>query len=117
MLSEKEHEFLEYWEQNREAQGELMSKLLRGLPMAILFGLPILLSVLAVYLFSPEWYTKISKTTAGTFDVVIVAVLISIFFFSFVRMHFKWEMNEQAYHEIKHKLSRNDAAKNEPSNS
>lgn len=117
MLSEKEHEFLEYWEQNRDAQGEFFSKLLRGLPMAILFGLPILLSVLAVYLFFPEWYTKISKTTAGTFDVVIIAVLIAIFFFSFVRMHFKWEMNEQAYNEIKHKLGSYDAAKDEPFNS
>ena len=103
MLSEKEHEFLEYWEQNREAQGEFMSKLLRGLPMAILFGLPILLSVLAVYLFSPEWYTKISKTSPGTFITVIIAMCLVILFYAFFRMQYKWEMNEQLYSELKSK--------------
>jgi hypothetical protein len=82
--------------------------------MAFLFGLPILLLIVVVYLFFPEWYMKISKTTSGTFDVVIIAVFVAILFFSFVRMHFKWEMNEQAYQELKYKQGREDAANNEP---
>lgn len=71
--------------------------------MAFLFGLPILLLVLCVYLFLPEWYTKISKTSSATFVVVVIAVLIAIVFYAFVRMHFKWEMNDQQYKEIKAK--------------
>ncbi len=73
--------------------------------MAIIFGLPIILSVLVVYLFFPEWYMKISNTTSGTFVVIVVAVILAILFFSFFRMHFKWEMNEQLYLELKHRRS------------
>lgn len=68
--------------------------------MASVFGLPIILSVIVVYLFFPEWYTKISKTTSGTFMAMVVAVCIAILFFAFFRMQFKWEMNEQLYLEL-----------------
>ena len=77
--------------------------------MAFLFGLPILLLVLCVYLFLPEWYTKISKTSSATFAVVVIAVLIAIVFYAFIRMHFKWEMNEQQYKEIKYKEKKETA--------
>lgn len=103
MLTDDETRFLQYWEKNRALHSTISSKLLRGLPMAFVFGLPILLLILCVYLFLPEWYTKISKTSAATFVVVIIAVLIAIVFYAFVRMHFKWEMNDQQYKEIKAK--------------
>lgn len=110
MLSDKELAFLTYWEQNRIPQSTFISKLSRGLPMAVLFGLPIILSIAVVYLFFPEWYTKISNTTSGSLVTVVIAVLICIFFFSYFRMHFKWEMNEQAYLELKYKQKHADAA-------
>jgi len=110
MLSEKESEFLRYWEQNRDPQGTFLSKLTRGLPMALLFGAPIVLSLVVVYLFFPEWYFKISASTAGSFNVIILAVFIAVLFFSYFRMHFKWEMNEQAYQELKSKEKRLNAA-------
>ena len=103
MLTDDESRFLQYWEKHRELHSGFSSKLLRGLPMAFLFGLPILLLVLCVYLFLPEWYTKISKTSPATFGVVVMAVFIAIIFYAFIRMHFKWEMNEQQYKEIKYK--------------
>ncbi|MEO5945160.1 MAG: hypothetical protein ABIP30_09785 [Ferruginibacter sp.] len=103
MLSDKELEFLQYWEQNRIPQSTFSSKLSRGLPMATIFGLPILFSVMVVYFFFPDWYTKISDTSSGTFIMVVIAVMIAILFFSYFRMHFKWEMNEQAYLELKYK--------------
>jgi hypothetical protein len=56
-----------------------------------------------VYFFSPEWYTKVSQNIAGSFLVVVLAVMIIVLFFSFFRMHFKWEMNEQLFEELKHK--------------
>jgi len=103
MLSVKEEAFLEFWEHERQRQSSFMSKLTRGFPMAMLFGLPIIFSVVVVYLYFPEWYTKISKSTSGSFVTVVIAVLIAIVFFSYFRMHFKWEMNEQLYNELKHK--------------
>ena len=65
---------------------------------------------MVVYLFFPDWYTKISGTTPWTFIVVLIAVIIAILFFSYFRMHFKWEMNEQAYLELKYKQEHSDAA-------
>jgi len=78
--------------------------------MAIVFGLPIILFVLVVYLWFPDWYAKISGSSAGSFMMAVIAVLICILFFSYFRMHFKWayfrmhfkwEMNEQLYLELK----------------
>ena len=103
MLTDDETRFLAYWDKNKELHSTTSSKLLRGLPMACLFGLPILLLIACVYLFLPEWYTKISKTSPATFLVVTIAVFIAVFFYAFVRMHAKWEMNEQLYKELKYK--------------
>lgn len=103
MLSAEEEKFIRYWEENRENQSTFLSKLTRGLPMALMFGLPIFLVIIAVYFLSPEWYTKISSALAGTASVIVIAVFIAIIFYAFTRMHFKWEMNEQLYKELKQK--------------
>lgn len=103
MLLPEEEDFLIYWETNRADFSKPMSKLLRGLPMAIVFGVPILVSIAVVYFLFPDWYTKISKANAQTFIVISLAVILAIVFYAFTRMHFKWEMNEQLYLELKQK--------------
>ncbi len=110
MLSEKDIKFLQRWENVREKESSFTSKLVGGLPMAFLFGLPILFAVAIVYFLSPDWYTKVSQAAAGSASVVLIAVLIFIVFFSYFRMHFKWEMNEQFYQELKEKQKKEDAA-------
>ena len=110
MFSKKETDFMEHWEMVREKESHFLSKLGRGLPMAMLFGLPIILSLVAVYLLSPEWYAKISQAASGVLGTLIVAVVITIFFFSYFRMHFKWEMNEQLYLELKSRQHKPEAA-------
>lgn len=107
MLTEKEKQFLEYWERNREREGSVAGKLLRGLPMSLLFGMPILMFIVVIRLFFPDWYTKISGTSSGTFITAIFAVLIIILFYAYFRMHFKWENNEQVYKILKLKESKN----------
>jgi cbb3-type cytochrome oxidase subunit 3 len=97
MLTDKEKQFLVYWEKNREAESGFASKMLRGFPMAILFALPVILSVVVVRLFLPEWYTKISKTSPGMFVTVIFAVIMITLFYAVFRMHSKWEQNEEVY--------------------
>jgi len=108
MLSEKDKEFIIYWERVRERQNTFPVKLLAGLPMAALFCIPILLFVTAVYLFLPEWYTRISNTISGSMTTIVIAVVICMFFFAYFRMQFKWESNEQHYRELKSKESRNN---------
>ena len=76
---------------------------MQGLPMAALFSVPILLFIAAVYLFFPEWYTRISSRLPGSITTIVIAVIICILFFSYFRMQFKWESNEQLYRELKHK--------------
>ncbi len=110
MLSEKEIKFLQRWELVREKESSFKSKLAGGLPMAFLFGLPILFAVAIIYFLSPEWYTKVSQAAAGSTSAILVAVFIFIVFFSYFRMHFKWEMNEQLYQELKKRQKKEDAA-------
>ncbi|MBP9099623.1 MAG: hypothetical protein KBF74_12465 [Ferruginibacter sp.] len=110
MLTKKESDFLIHWEKVREQESGFLSKVSRGLPMAMLFGLPIILSLIAVYILSPDWYTKVSKSASGVFETLILAVSLIILFFSYFRMHFKWEMNEQLYLELKSRLQKENAA-------
>jgi ABC-type nickel/cobalt efflux system permease component RcnA len=103
MLSKKEIEFMEHWESVREEYATLKSKIKRGLPMSLLFSLPILFSIAAVQMLSPEWYTKLSQSAMNATSPILFAVILIIFFFSIARMHFKWEMNEQLFQELKQK--------------
>lgn len=106
MLSEKEKQFLNYWEKERVRLKGFTAKLMAGLPMAVLFCAPILLFIVSVYLFFPEWYTKVSGSIGGSMSAIVVALLICIVFFSYFRMQFKWETNEQYYRELRNKDSK-----------
>ena len=108
MLSEKDKDFIIYWEKEKERRSTFSAKLIDGLPMAALFCVPILLFITAVYLFFPEWYTKISSRLPGSIATIVIAVIICMLFFSYFRMQFKWESNEQLYRELKQKADRSN---------
>jgi hypothetical protein len=74
--------------------------------MALIFSLPIILLVVVVRIFLPDWYMKISGTSPGMFLTAVIAMLLITFFYAFFRMHYKWEMNEQLYQELKAKEKR-----------
>ena len=99
MLSARERAFIEYWKSARENEATFLRKLMGGLPLAMVFGLPIIIAVLLVYIYFPEWYAKLAASE-GSFIAILIAVLVIIFFFSYFRMQFKWEMNEQLYKEL-----------------
>ncbi len=119
MLSEKDKQFLQYWEQVREKEGLFSRKLISGLPMALIYSLPILLLMLVVRLYLPLWYMRVetkqtdivvagwsekfAKVTNADFVMVIIAVFILAFCYAYFRKHFKWEMNEQLFKELKYK--------------
>ncbi len=110
MLSKEQSGFIQYWEANRQRYSSFSSKITRGLPYAAVFFIPILLFVGVVYLFFPDWYAKVSDTSAASLVVASIAVFIAIIFFAYFRMHFKWEMNEQLYKELIYKQQREKAA-------
>jgi MFS superfamily sulfate permease-like transporter len=108
MLSEKDKVFMAYWEKEKERRKTFSARLIDGLPMAALFSVPILLFITTVYLFFPEWYTRISSRLPGSITTIVIAVIICILFFSYFRMQYKWEMNDQLYRELKQKASKSN---------
>ncbi|MFN8251334.1 MAG: hypothetical protein U0V75_05575 [Ferruginibacter sp.] len=117
MLSEKDRAFIKRWEAEREMASSFKHKLLAGLPMALLFALPILLFFAIVKIFFPSWFaTATHRSTevvvpemtaqfmtlsAGNVIMAFIAVIVVAVFFSYFRMHYKWENNEQLYKELK----------------
>jgi glucan phosphoethanolaminetransferase (alkaline phosphatase superfamily) len=106
MITEKDKAFLRYWEENRDFENSFKRKLYGGLPMAILFGLPIILLIVVIRIFLPDWYMKISSTSSGMFFTAVVAMIVVVLFYAYFRMQYKWEMNEQLYQELKSKESK-----------
>ena len=126
MISEKDKQFIVYWEKVRERESAFKHKLLSGLPMAFMFALPILLFFGVVKIFFPSWFTtathkqtdvvlpewsaKFMQLSTGDIITAFIAVLIVVIFFSYFRKHYKWEMNEQLYKELKSKEKKSSNA-------
>jgi ABC-type maltose transport system permease subunit len=105
MLTKNEKLFLEYWEKNRENEKQLLKQLAGGLPMGLVFALPVLVAVLF-----HDWYKNMIYISDSQMIVIIIAVLCIAIFFSLFRGKFKWEHNEQLYKELKFKQSKDNAA-------
>jgi len=113
MLTEKEIAFVSRWESTRDSEASFRRKLLAGLPMALLFYIPVPLFLISIYLFLPEWYARVSNRAPGAMITILIGLAIAVFFFSYFRMHFKWEMNEQLYRQLKMKQSADHPQKNQ----
>src|ERR1700712_1157212 len=105
MLTNDEKLFLEYWEKNRDTQKRFMHQLTVGLPMGLIFALPVLIAVIF-----HNWYKSMIYISSSQVIVIIIGVLGIAVFFAMFRMKFKWENNEQLYKELKFKELKNDAA-------
>jgi hypothetical protein len=97
MLSEKEKVFIEYWEQNRLKEKSILKQLFPGLPIGLTIGAAILL------LLDSGWYERanmIASSESGP-TVIFIAIAGIVAFTGFFYKKFRWEMNEQAYKELK----------------
>jgi len=127
MLNEKDRQFIIHWEQVREQESTFKHKFLSGLPIALMFGLPIIIFFGVVKVFFPEWFTnathrqteivvpgmteKFMQLSNGDMLMVCIAIIVVVLCFSYFRKHYKWEMNEQLYKELKSKQKKmSDAA-------
>ena len=116
MLTQREDEFLTYWKNNREKLSTTGGKLKKGFPFALLFSFPILAFLSVIFLFFPDWAAKISFISTGMIVMIFIAVALLTIFVAYFRMHFQWEMNEQAYKELIAKRSRGEEAAVEDKN-
>ena len=98
-----EDAFLDYWTKNREWLATPKGKLMAGLPFALLFSLPILAFFIIVFLFFPDWFAKMPQIGVGTIITIVIALLLLTLFVAITRSHFRWEMNEQFYKELRNK--------------
>lgn len=72
-----------------------MTQLMFGLPLGLVFGLPILLSFLL-----RGWYKRMPYISGTQMTIILMAVLGIAVFYAIFRMKFKWELNEQRYREL-----------------
>jgi len=97
MLTPQEKEFIHYWERNRLKQKKVFRQFLLGIPMGLLFAIPIVIN------FSSGWYKR-AAMVANTQDfnpgVLLVALLLIVGFIAIFSMKYKWEKNEQHYREL-----------------
>ena len=105
MLTEDEKRFIQYWEANREKKKNFSSMLAGGLPMGLIFSLPVLLAVIF-----HGWYKSMVYISNAQLFVIMITVLVIAVFYGTFRMKFKWDQNEQLYKELKFRQSADDAA-------
>lgn len=100
MLTDREKEFVRYWEANRLREKKSYKQLLLGIPIGLIFALTILLSV-----FSGKLWYKRADMVANSMSpgILILAVLLIAAFMGLFYKRHQWEMREQQYLELKAK--------------
>jgi hypothetical protein len=105
MLTDEEENFIKYWSANREKQKRTFRQFLLGIPLALLFVIPISLN------FFSGWYKR-AKMITSTSDfnpgVILVAFLLIIGFIAVFSRKFKWDQFEQRYIELLAKKEKQD---------
>ena len=104
MLTEKEKQFIEYWQQQRSRQKKLLYQLGVGLPFGLLLGAVILSN------FFSGWYKRAEMIANSQFNPVVlyVAVLAIAVFVAVFSKKFQWDQQEQRYKELLHKKSKEE---------
>jgi hypothetical protein len=97
MFSKKDEAFLRYWEENRIKEKSLIKQFFPGLPIGLSLGAAILL------LLDSGWYERANMVAQSQSSPVILFIAIAgiVAFTGFFYKKFRWEMNEQAYQELK----------------
>jgi hypothetical protein len=106
MVSEEDKRFMEYWRQNRDKQRKVFRQFLLGIPVALLFTIPILVN------FVSGWYKR-AAMVANTQDfnpgVLLAALLLIVGFVAIFSRKLQWEKNEQRYRELEARSAEEEA--------
>ncbi len=108
MLSKNEERFIDYWEHNREREKKLFRQLLFGLPLGMLIGGGIIISVV-----TDKWYERadmVANTKLNP-NVLIIAVIAIAVFTGLFYKKFRWDQNEQLYRELLVKKKKEESEK------
>jgi len=104
MLDQKEKLFVEYWELNRMKEKNIFYQLLTGLPIGLLFALPIIFILFT----GRYWFKRADMVANSELNPVILvsAVLMIATFVAILYKRHQWDMKEQQYKELKVKENR-----------
>jgi H+/gluconate symporter-like permease len=97
MLTQEEKDFIQYWEQNRDRRKSIFRQFLVGIPIGLLFTVPIVISL------KSGWDKRASmEANSADFNpmVLLVALLIIIVFTAIFYQRHKWDQYEQRYREL-----------------
>jgi len=97
MLSEEEEAFIAYWKANREKQKRTFRQFLLGIPLALLFVIPIVIN------FFSGWYKRarmMTSTPDFSPGVLLLALVLIVVFIAIFSRKFRWEQYEQRYIEL-----------------
>ena len=102
--SEKEKAFIDYWENNRLKEKSILKQFFPGLPIGLALGAAILLAL------DSGWYERANMIAQSQSSPVVLFIAIAgiVAFTGFFYKKFRWEMNEQAYKELKLKKDDDD---------
>jgi|SRR5690242_18706491 membrane protein YdbS with pleckstrin-like domain len=104
MLDQREKLFVEYWALNREKERNLLYQVLTGLPIGLLFALPIIFILFT----GRYWFKRADMVANAELNPVLLvsAVFIIAVFVAVLYKRHQWEMKEQQYKELKAKENR-----------
>ena len=99
MLTDDEKRFLKYWEENRLRHKSWKYQLLTGLPIGLLFSLPIFILVMT----AGWWYERADMQAVSFVNpiVLVIAVLLIATFMAIFYKNHRWDIKEQLYRSLK----------------
>ena len=99
--TEDELKFITYWEQNRLKEKKLITQLTYGLPIGVIFAVPILIN----FLLGRFWYKRADAVGLSQFSptILIVAVALISIFVAVMNRKFRWEKLENQYISLKNR--------------
>ncbi len=107
MLTQREKDFIHYWETNRLRRRKVFRQFLIGIPIGLLFVIPIVIN------FASGWYRRADMEANSTdFNpmVLFIALLLIVGFTAIFYQRHKWDQYEQRYQELKARLQNEQSA-------
>ncbi|HTR29939.1 MAG TPA: hypothetical protein VMH27_11765 [Puia sp.] len=105
MLTQREKDFVRYWEANRLRRKKVVRQFLIGIPVGLLFVVPIAIN------FSSGWDRRAEMEANGSdFNpmVLFVALLLIVGFTAIFYQRHRWDQYEQRYQELRYQLQKEE---------
>jgi hypothetical protein len=108
MLTQREKDFIRYWEANRLRRKKVFRQFLIGIPIGLLFVIPIVIN------FSSGWYRRADmEAHSSDFNpvVLLVALLLIVGFTAIFYQRHQWDQYEQHYRELLAREQKEESAR------